>query len=1267
MKLNSILFIYIILLICNKSSAQVNLSNGLMAYYPFNGSANDVSGNNNNGVVNGATLATGQLGIPNTAYQFNGFSDFIQVANSSTLNFPNDSFTIYALVKPQGFYSGACHGNEIIGKGSDFQVGWYTLRFSDAYSSSFLNCSSPVNMLQQSFSSQRYNMNITGPVVPPYILLNNWYCVTAISDGNTLKTYVDDSLILTQNITGTLGINANDLFIGRNNSLSFPYWFNGVMDEIRIYNRALNIQEIDSLCNISYVPPPCTTDTLVINSGYDPVAGTAIAIGIDPKWTVSQISTLASQGGSIVPPYYAYYLNPAACCQTVPTVNSNYAWIRHTPQGTSVPTNIASPYWTVFSRQFELCHSDSVTFILNAASDNWFTDFQLDSAITLIPNQPTGVVNANYYLPATSITQTLYLSAGKHTISVKVWNESSTVVYPDNPTGILVRGPLVSQNNYLIAENIAPNFNIDISTGYNPSTNTVASVIDPQWNVTNLSVCNSTLAGNPILPMPALLIPPNNPVMAFIADPSKHAYIDFSTQHFATTATCTYTSTFERNFTTPTSDSVDIYARITCDNWFTNFMLDGTLLTPSQTLGTNNYAPGVIVNKRIYLAAGNHTLSVVNNNLAMNSGSNWTGLLIEGYVKSVLPPCPCIVQNNLTANFGIDTTLVICNAATYHFTDSSIATNTQIATWHWNFGDGDSSNIQSPNHTYTTAGNYAVTLSITDTAGVSSFIIKNIVVSFNNPNFITCSGNSPICSGGVSNLNAQGGISYSWSPSTGLSNSSISNPSANPTLTTTYTVTGTDANGCSATSSVTITVDQIPIITATANPQSVCTGSATSLSGGGGNSYTWSGGITNATSFTPASTNTYTVTGTTSGGCTNTTAILVIVNPLPSVTATTSPTSVCLGSPVTPNANSAANYLWSNSLINNIPFVPSSSTTYTVTGTDANGCSKTATTSVIVLQLPNVLASAIPNSVCIGNATIFNSSGASTYSWSNGVQNGVPFTPTSTSTYTVTGNDANGCSKTASVTVTVTNGLNINVNPANPNLCIGDSILLNVTGAINYTWSPIISISNPNQASVFIYPTATTIYTVLGKDASGCTGTTQISVIVDQYPKLILSKSADVECANRAVQLNASGAQQYAWMPANLVSNPNSSNTIANINTTTTFTITGTNGACSKNDSITVNFFNNDEQSIFIPSAFSPNKDLKNDCLIIKQKSKFKSFYFSIYNRWGHRVFETADASTCWDGYFNSLPAEVGSYYYFLKAETSCGKIFKKGDVTLVR
>src|SRR5690606_6216074 len=118
-------------------------------------------------------------------------------------------------------------------------------------------------------------------------------------------------------------------------------------------------------------------------------------------------------------------------------------------------------------------------------------------------------------------------------------------------------------------------------------------------------------------------------------------------------------------------------------------------------------------------------------------------------------------------------------------------------------------------------------------------------------------------------------------------------------------------------------------------------------------SYNWNNGVANGVSFSPSTTQTYTVTGTDGNGCENTALIQVIVNQLPNVDAGTTQ-SICMGDDVTLNGTGAQSYVWNNNVTNGVAFTPSATETYTVTGTDANGCQSIDQVVVTVNALPNV-------------------------------------------------------------------------------------------------------------------------------------------------------------------------------------------------------------------------------------------------------------------------------------------------------------------------
>jgi hypothetical protein len=213
---------------------------GLVAWYNFNGgNLNDSSGNGNNITFNNATPTADRFGRPNNAYLFNGTSNYMSVPNSPSLN-PN-SITLFAIFKPNGFYSLQCHGNAILQKGTnDSEDGWYLLRFNDTLN----NCVNPIDTAHIIVGGAYGNNSNPGSITTAKAIntdlhTGTWYTVAYTYDGTTSRFYLNG--VLTQSIakSDAFSPNTEDLFIGYSPQNGGQYWLNGVVDEIRIYNQAL--------------------------------------------------------------------------------------------------------------------------------------------------------------------------------------------------------------------------------------------------------------------------------------------------------------------------------------------------------------------------------------------------------------------------------------------------------------------------------------------------------------------------------------------------------------------------------------------------------------------------------------------------------------------------------------------------------------------------------------------------------------------------------------------------------------------------------------------------------------------------------------------------------------------------------------------------------------------------------------------------------------------------------------------------------------------
>ena len=141
-------------------------------------------------------------------------------------------------------------------------------------------------------------------------------------------------------------------------------------------------------------------------------------------------------------------------------------------------------------------------------------------------------------------------------------------------------------------------------------------------------------------------------------------------------------------------------------------------------------------------------------------------------------------------------------------------------------------------------------------------------------------------------------------------------------------------------------------LTASASSSAICIGDSVTLFGSGATTYTWSNGVTNGLAFNPVETTSYSLIGSDSNGCQDTTSISISVFPLPDVTANSSASIVCLGQSVTLSGSGAASYSWSNSIVNAESFVPTITTIYFLTGTDLNNCSNTDSI-IITIDLCN--------------------------------------------------------------------------------------------------------------------------------------------------------------------------------------------------------------------------------------------------------------------------------------------------------------------------
>jgi gliding motility-associated-like protein len=412
----------------------------------------------------------------------------------------------------------------------------------------------------------------------------------------------------------------------------------------------------------------------------------------------------------------------------------------------------------------------------------------------------------------------------------------------------------------------------------------------------------------------------------------------------------------------------------------------------------------------------------------------------------------------------------------------------------WNFDDPSSganntSAVINASHTFSSAGTYNVQAIVYFECRTDTVIS---VVTLAPPPAVTVTPNDSVCPGNSIVLNAGGALSYAWSPAASLSSSTGSSVTATPTVTTTYSVIGTDSSGCVDTNTVTITMVAAPTASVAGN-STICSGSSATLTASGGTSYSWSTAATTAViTVSPTTTTTYTVTAS-NGVCTDTASFTVVVmsNPSASISGNN---IICTGGTANLTATGGGTYSWNTGATSGTVSVsPSSTTTYTVV-VSLGTCTDTAFYTVNVLPPPTAQVSGA-DSVCAGSTVVLNASGGISYSWSTGqTTTSIAVIPFSTTTYFVIASNGT-CTDTAFFTVNTLAGPAANAGP-DATFNIGGSATLTGTGGGTYSWSPSTGLSCTTCPSPVASPTVTTTYILAVTNASGCVDFDTVTVYV---------------------------------------------------------------------------------------------------------------------------------------------------------------------------
>ena len=561
---------------------------------------------------------------------------------------------------------------------------------------------------------------------------------------------------------------------------------------------------------------------------------------------------------------------------------------------------------------------------------------------------------------------------------------------------------------------------------------------------------------------------------------------------------------------------------------------------------------------------------------------------------------------------------VVCLPDTSPFNNTSFLSHPANTQYLWDFGDGVTSTLESPYHIYTQGGVYDVSLIISDpqSCNLSDTIIQQVVVL---SGIIDTLLGKEICPGSSTQIGIlpvnDTSVHFNWTPTNNLSNSIISNPYASPSVSTWYTLTMSTSQ-CSDVFHQHVEI--LNLIADAGNDTTVCNSTIT-LSGSGNYSnlnYLWS----NNSQFTDT------------------------LNNYPS--------------------SNIVNYTFSNPQ-------------YLYFQIEKAGCNDYD--SVLIEQKISISTSNIQNVLCNGdnNGSIsVNVNGGTnplSYSWNNGMSTN-PINNLSVGQYSLTVTDANGCSN--SYDTSITEPLALSSQSAVKNIpcdmaCIGKAWANVQGGTPPYQW---IWDDGNSQATNPAFQLCAGIYHATITDANNCNTKDTVEVL-DSSLYINFTAWADMDTIYKGNSTNIhatslANGYNYSWHPVIGLSDPNSISPTATPNTTTTYTIDAVDQyGCSYQNIVTIYVLDVicEEPYIYVPNAFTPNNDGKNDILYVNSSVGYE-INFKIYDRWGELVFETTDINQGWNGNYRNKQLEAGVYVYHLELECFNHEHFiKKGNITLIR
>lgn len=619
----------------------------------------------------------------------------------------------------------------------------------------------------------------------------------------------------------------------------------------------------------------------------------------------------------------------------------------------------------------------------------------------------------------------------------------------------------------------------------------------------------------------------------------------------------------------------------------------GFTVTQSTTGGGTGWAVGTTYNFELtYLA--DRTVIVVNNDTFFDVAGCFEPGRFGFYNYSQNPVVYSNFSYTLLPNFSMSgTNICLTDTAQFAYTQdtcsSSSLVNSVIASWDWDFGDGNTDTTINPSHQYASTGNYTVQLVVTDSIGCQDSLSQNITVS-PVPATPTAGNNGPICEGASLNLTGLGAgvVNYNWTGPNGFS-SNTQNPVINPTVAADsgqYVLTVDDGNCTSLPDTTLAIVHSPPPAPVLGSNSPVCADSLLTLTAATipGATYTWTGpngfssALQNPSIPNPstAASGAYSVFATVNGCPGPSASINVTVNPTP-VAGITGDSTICPGGTATLTASGGTGFLWSTGAsTQSVNVSPSADSTYWVTVSSAAGCPSLPDSITVLVGNVPLVNMGNDTTVC-DQMPLDAGAGMIDYLWNtSAVSQSIQVT--SSGTYQVTVMNIDSCFSSDTINVTVNSTIPVDLGP-DQNICPGGTAtLLAGPGPFStYDWSTL-------ETTASIDVTTAGNYSVNVIDVNGCPSTDNVNVNV--WPPLAgdLGPNTTI-CDDSSMVLDASGfgGATYAWMPGGQVTSAIS------ISAAGTYSVVVDDGnGCLYHDTISI--------SLDVPPAMTLTSNLSTIC-----------------------------------------------------------------------